>query len=78
MSASQCVQITVAYLEGRWVVMRNAEGVGEHHDYEQALGHGRRLAAEASAAGLDCSLLVRDEAGHWRDEPCGPQGDIAA
>jgi hypothetical protein len=65
------IQILLAWRGTKWVVSRDAVDVGAYAYKNHAMDTVRRLAAEARAEGLDCSLLVRERDGAWRERP-GP------
>lgn len=70
MAHPESVQFVVAWMEPCWVLMRNAAQLGAFAGRDEALAAARSAARSPLEAGADCSLLVRDQAGDWREEPC--------
>lgn len=63
-------QIMVAWRDNKWVVSRDAAEVAAFAYRTHAMDMARTLAAEASGAGLDCYLLIREQDGRWEERPC--------
>ena len=78
MDRSRFVQIIVAWVDPAWVVLCDAAELGAFDSLETALARAHAVAAEATARDTDCSLLIRDREGVWREEPCGPESGLAA
>ena len=64
------LQILMVWRDHKWVVSRNTEEVGAYAYRTHAIDKARTLAAEAKALGIECYMLVRDEAGAWQERNC--------
>jgi len=68
------MQIIVAWRGNKWVVERDAVGVGAYAYRSHAMDMARALAAKASRLGENCYLLIREQDGAWQERPCPKPG----